>query len=250
MAELRIETPGEGLRLLVMSRGAKRNALSSNLIAALREQVRVAETEGVRALIIAGEGPVFSAGADFSMLQGSSSDLAFDDAMSELTAALMQSPTISFAAIHGACIGAALDLALACDFRVAARDASFSLPAVSMGILYNPRRLRDILPMIDPAIARRLLLLAETLDCGDARMGGLVTHLAEQAGSGAALDAALDHAARAATLPLRAQGAAKAFVAAARRADFNEENWQALRRELLASDERKAALLRARTSRK
>jgi len=119
-----------------------------------------------------------------------------------------------------------------------------------MGILYNPRRLLEIQPMMSAAILRRLLILAETLDCGEAAGSGIVTHVVEQGEADAALDAALAHAARAASLPPRAQHAAKAFIAAARQADYKEADWQALRLELLVSDERKAALRRARTSEK
>ncbi|MFV0245191.1 MAG: MaoC/PaaZ C-terminal domain-containing protein [Qingshengfaniella sp.] len=93
--------------------------------------------------------------------------------MARLTSALANSPLVTFAALHGACIGAGLDLALACDFRVAVLGAFFALPAVEMGILYNPGRLATLLPMLSPGAAARLLLLAERLDCAEALAGGL-----------------------------------------------------------------------------
>ncbi len=249
MGDLRVETPSAQVRLFTLSRAAKRNALSFELIAALREQLQQAEADGIRAVVIAGDGPTFSAGADFSQLKGDVSDLAFDDAMSELTSALMHGPLISFAAIRGGCVGAGLDLALACDFRIASPDAFFALPAARLGILYNPRRLSELESMLAAAIMRRLLVLAETLDCEEASRGGIVTHRAGS-GANAAVDAALEHASQAASLPPLAQRAGKAFLASRFRKEHEQADWQKLRMELLASDERKVALEKARTSRK
>lgn len=250
MADLRVETPREGVRLLVLSRSAKRNALSRDLIETLRQNLHDAAAEGARAVVIAGEGLAFSSGADFADLEGDTSDEDFDAAMSGLTGTLRESPLISFAAINGACVGAGLDLALACDFRVAAPDAVFALPAVRMGILYNPERLAQILPMLSRSAASRLLLLAERLDRDEARAGGIVTHVSDQPGEDAVVEAALDLAAAAVALPALAQGAAKAFATAFDGPAFKASDWQAKRLELLASEERRAALRQARRSKK
>ncbi|MGI6245403.1 MAG: enoyl-CoA hydratase/isomerase family protein [Pseudochelatococcus sp.] len=247
MDDLRIETPADGVRLLVLSRSARRNALSRSLIGALHGAVAAARAEGARAVVIAAEGPVFSAGADFADLDGSTADLAFDDAMSVLTASLRDSAVISIAAIDGACIGAGLDLALACDFRVATPGAVFALPAVRMGILYNPRRLAQILPMISRAAAARLLLLAERLDCAEAQLGGIVTHVTDRPGAEAARDRALALATAAAALPALAQDAAKAFAVSFESPDFKAADWEARRLTLLESDQRREALRQART---
>lgn len=246
MADLAVDTPLDGVRVLTLSCPAKRNALSRGLIAGLRYQVRQAEADGLRALVICGEGPAFCAGADFSDLEGDASDAGFDAAMTELTTALRDSPLVSFAAVQGPCVGAGLDLALACDFRVAAPDALFALPAVKMGILYNPQRLAQILPMLSHAAALRLLLLAERLDRTEALAGGLVTHVADQVGDNGPLALAIRLAGQAASLPSMAQGAAKAFVAAFHGTGFDAADWQARRMELLASAERREALKNAR----
>lgn len=250
MADLSVETCRDGVRLLALARAAKRNALSRDLIDTLCVAIRAAETDGVRAVVIAGEGPVFSAGADFADLEGDGSDEEFDAAMFGLTGRLRQSPMISFAAINGACIGAGFDLAMACDFRVAAPDAVFALPAVRMGILYNPRRLAQILPMLEHSAASRLLLLDERLDRDAATAGGIVTHVSDQPGDNAVVEAALGLAAGAAALPARAQSATKAFLISSSAPDFEASGWQAKRLELLASEERREALRQARESRK
>lgn len=241
MAELRIETPAAGVRLLVISRDEKRNALSPGLIEAIRVQLDAAEQEEIRALVVASEGGVFSAGADLTALKGDSSDLAFDEAMAVLTSALMASPLISFVAIQGACIGAALDFALACDFRMGSIGASFSLPAARLGILYNPRRLAELLRVAGPATARRLLLLAEVINLDEAYRCGIVTHRADHPGPDGALQTALEYAKRAVLIPALAQRTAKAFLMAAGQPGYDEAYWQERRLALLASDERAAA---------
>jgi len=248
MSDLRITDPQPGVRVLTLARPAKRNALSRSLIADLRAALEAAEAADIRAVVLAGEGKGFSAGADFSDLQGDASDQEFDASMSGLTGVLEDSPMISVAAIHGACIGAGLDLALACDFRVSTRDAVFALPAVQMGILYNPARLARVLPMFGHGAAMRLLVLAERLDATEAREAGIVTHLLPEGEAPEAAAAAL--ALRAASLPRQAQAAAKAFVDAFHGTDFNHAEWQARRMELLASEERCEALRRARGEKK
>lgn len=244
MSDLRISDPQPGVRVLTLGRPAKRNALSLGLIGAIRAALGAAEAEGIRAVVLIGEGKGFSAGADFADLQGDASDLDYDAAMSGLTGLLEDSPMVSFAAIHGACIGAGLDLALACDFRLASPDAVFALPAVQMGILYNPTRLARVLPMLSHGAAMRLLLLADRLDATQAQAAGIVTHLLPE--GEAPETGAVALAVRAASLPPQAQAAAKAFVDAFHGTDFKQVEWQARRMELLASDERREALRRAR----
>lgn len=244
MADLIRQAPQSDLRILIMARQAKRNALSRDMIAQLRSALQSAEAEGARSLIIAGDGLAFSAGADLEDLTGAGADESFDDAMWSLTDALRRSPVVSFAAIHGACIGAGLDLAAACDFRVAANHSFFALPAVKMGILYNPRRLSQIAPMLSHAALMRILLLADSLTRDEALAAGFVTHAAHDQAD--ARDIALSLAVASARLPKRAQAAAKDLVQSVVQQGFDHENWQARRRELLNSEERRDALRRAR----
>ncbi|MFV0245190.1 MAG: enoyl-CoA hydratase-related protein [Qingshengfaniella sp.] len=68
MDDLRVDTPEAGIRVLTLTRPARRNALSLALIGALLTEVARAETQAMRALVIAAEGPAFSAGADFTDL--------------------------------------------------------------------------------------------------------------------------------------------------------------------------------------
>lgn len=211
-------------------------------MAELTAAVARLQRDGTRALILAGEGPAFSAGADFQDLTGGPEDEGFDDAMSALTTALEAGPMLSFAAIHGPCMGPGLDLAMACDFSIAGPEARFALPAVRMAILYTPARLEALSRRISPAALNRLVLLAETLDAAAAQGAGLSTHLVDQPGTEAVLTEARRLAEAATELPPEALRLNREFLAALGRGAIDREFWQARRREQLASDERRAAL--------
>ncbi|CAH1691289.1 Enoyl-CoA hydratase [Hyphomicrobiales bacterium] len=245
-ADLEVDIRDGQVAVLVLTRADKRNALSLVLIGALQAALERLEAEGLRAMVLAAEGSAFSSGADFSDLTGDGADEAYDAAMSGLTSALEASPVISVAAIHGPCVGAGLDLALACDFRLATEAASFSLPAVKMGILYNPARLATLAGRLSPGSLQRLLLLGERLDRNAAVAAGIVTHAHPGTKADAAVRGALELAKAAADLPPRAQIASKAFLKAMGREDYAPDVWQQRRMELLSSDERRAALRRAK----
>jgi enoyl-CoA hydratase/carnithine racemase len=122
---------------VVVDRPEKRNALDRVMLQRFEEVL--AEAAGdrtVRAVVLSGEGPVFSAGVDLGMLTG---DVAgeerqpFRHRVASMQATMtaverLEKPVI--AALHGHVVGLALELALACDARVATRDARLGLPEV------------------------------------------------------------------------------------------------------------------------
>jgi enoyl-CoA hydratase/carnithine racemase len=124
----------------------------------------------------------------------------------EEIAALPQ-PTI--AAIHGYCLGGALELALALDFRIADDSAVFGFPEVSLGILASSGGLHRVTRLLGPARAKELFLLSERFGADDARRAGVVTEVVEE---GKALDRALEIAARLAALPRDAVAVTKQAI--------------------------------------
>jgi enoyl-CoA hydratase/carnithine racemase len=102
------------------------------------------------------------------------------------------------AAIHGYCLGGALELALAADFRVADETAVFGLPEVALGILPSSGGTHRLVRIAGPARAKELMLLRERFDAGEALRLGLLTELVEE---GKALSCALELAERIAALP-------------------------------------------------
>lgn len=232
----------DGVARITLARPRCRNALSRQLLVQVAEALAQARSGGARAVVIAGTDGFFSAGADLRELTGTVEDASFDDSVANTCEAIRSSPLPVVAAIEGGCIGAALDLALACDLRVVQRDAFLELPALRMGLLYNPRALARIAKRVPASTLARLLLAGERIVGADAVAAGLATHISE----GDAVALALEVAGRFSGLSAEAVAATKGFLNAVVAQDLDLEPWERLRMALLASSERKTAVERAR----
>jgi enoyl-CoA hydratase/carnithine racemase len=239
---LLIETAGE-VATLTLNRPWCRNALSRELLDCLRSALTCAAADKLHAVILTGAGNCFSAGADISELQGTLEDIGFDDALGDIVEALRNGPFLAIAAVEGACVGAAFDLACACDACVVASNAFFELPAVRLGLLYNPAAIVRIQEMLPAGTVRRLLLLGERIEAGQALSAGIATHLAEAT---TAVSVA-DGIARQAAAGSRALIETKRLLGALQAKPVDLAQWQAIRRDLLASPERQAALAAAKS---
>jgi enoyl-CoA hydratase/carnithine racemase len=207
MSERLVEVRRSGpAGVVTLNREAKLNALSTaveDALATALDDVRDAAT-----VVITGGPRAFSAGADVAEMrdQDPAAILAYyraTGAVYERVAALPQ-PTI--AAISGWCLGGGLELALACDFRVAERSARFGLPEVRIGILPSSGGTHRLARLVGVARAKELVLLRERIDADEAAALGLVT---ETVADGGALDRALALAASLAELPPLAVAVAK-----------------------------------------
>jgi enoyl-CoA hydratase len=161
-----------------------RNALSFAVLDAV-ESALLSADRGLRGAVLTGHGGLFSAGADFTSLTGTEKDVRYDERVDELVKVILELPWPVVAAIEGACMGAAADIALACDFRVVADDAFMEIPAARLGIIYNPASLRRLQARYPDGILRRLLLLGERIRAVQALSTGLATH---SAGNGQAVE--------------------------------------------------------------
>lgn len=127
----------EELRLIWLDRPAKRNALTLAMAEGLRDELRrAARDRGVRAVIVAGIGPSTCAGVDLQeFAEGTSTSIRrLITALAEACAAARRCPRTVAMAIQGHCLGAAVELACACDFRVAEPNARLGMPEVRLGI--------------------------------------------------------------------------------------------------------------------
>src|SRR2546423_10074127 len=124
-----VETEDRGaVRHIVLARPEKRNALSGKLGAELGEAIRTAaDDEAVRVVVVRGEGAMFSSGMDLADLnrlaEEPESVRAYRREILAIWNLLEEMPKPTIAQIHGACLGGAMELALACDMRVMAEDA-------------------------------------------------------------------------------------------------------------------------------
>ena len=154
----------------------------------------VSPLPGLRALLIAGEGPrAFCAGGDikeFSDIRlGADAAQAYNQDVDQALRALAAVPVPTLARIHASCFGGGLMLALACDLRYAAADAGFCAPPAKMGFTYNMVALERLEALVGPGACRDLLFTARTIDAAEALSIGLVNDVSPDA---AALDALLD----------------------------------------------------------
>lgn len=172
----------EGVALIWLNRPDIRNAINDVMIRELRETVRaLGENPAVRAIVLAGKGKAFCAGADLNYMrkvafyteaQNAQEAQNLADMLNEL--ATCPKPTI--ARIHGACFAGGLGLATACDILVASQEASFALTEVRVGLIAA-----TISPYVVRAMgyqsARRYFLTGETIDAGSAYRCGLAHEL-------------------------------------------------------------------------
>jgi 3-hydroxyacyl-CoA dehydrogenase len=160
-----------------------RNAISFAALEALRAAVAraVADPE-VRGIVITGRPDHFSAGADIAIFRDLRTAEAaagvsrrFQEAFQEIE----DSPKPVAAAIGGRVMGGALELALACHYRVAARGSRFNMPEVTLGLLPGAGGTQRLPRLIGLAAALRMMLTAETIDAQRALDLGLIDAVCE-----------------------------------------------------------------------
>jgi enoyl-CoA hydratase len=169
------------LTIVSINRPEKRNALSLPLIRRLNEAVdAVVRDPAVTGVIIAGRGSTFSAGVDLHEFADATPESAAEliQALKALCATVYGSPKPVACAIQGFCIGGALEMAMAADFRVATDDARFAMPEVTVGI---PSVIHAaLLPhYIGIGRARQMLLTGDAVTARTAHDWGLVNYVVD-----------------------------------------------------------------------
>lgn len=177
---IRAERDG-GVALVWLDRPEKRNALTLGMIERIGEELhRAAADQDVLGVIVAGRGPSTCAGIDLGEFAEATpaSIRRLIQALADACAAARECPVPVVAAIQGHCLGAGLELASACDLRVAASGAQLGMPEVSVGIP----------SVIDAALLERLvglgrahemILTGDPVDADQALAWGLVNRVVE-----------------------------------------------------------------------
>lgn len=177
MTDLLCERKGSAL-ILTMNRPQVHNALSSELAAEMQRQVeQVADDREIRTIIITGAGErAFCAGMDLKQRQSLTPDQKWAQSRAgwHLYLALMHSPKAVIAAIGGWCLGGGFELALFCDLRIAADDARFGWPEMTLGA-YPGGGAAIMLPrIVGRARAKELFFTARRVAAQEALRLGLV----------------------------------------------------------------------------
>jgi enoyl-CoA hydratase/carnithine racemase len=231
--------------LLELNRPQARNALSFELLEQLSDALRT-EGEKARAVVLTGAGGrAFSAGFDMKELTGRAGDMAADTAIGNAVDAITHCRAPVIAAIDGYCHGAGVELAVACDVRVASRTLNLALRAVSLGVVYRFELLSRLALLCGLGRAEHLMLTMPSLDAATALEWGLVGEVVEP---GATVARALVLARALEASPRSAVAGTKAsfvMIAEMARTQAALEHADALRREAATSPEREETLARA-----
>lgn len=160
---------------LEMQRPERRNALNGELVDGLREAIENAAQEDVRAVVLTGQGHVFSSGADLSGGQGVADELP--DKARALNIAIDQAPFPVLGAINGPAIGAGVILSMICDLRVVAPEAYFQFPVAKYGIALDNWSIRRLTSLVGAGRARGMLMAAERLTADTALHTGMANRI-------------------------------------------------------------------------
>ena len=176
----------DAVRHVVIDRPEKRNALSRAVIAQLGEALRgAAAAPSVRIVVLRGEGAMFSSGMDTADLGALAADPTRLREYREQILAIwnlcedMAKPTI--AQIHGACLGGAAELALACDMRVMAAEAVIGLVETRVGLVPDVGGCSRLPALVGLGRAKELIMASKVIDGTEAERIGLVNRVAPAA---------------------------------------------------------------------
>ncbi len=255
---IRFEVRGD-VGVATIDRPERRNALNGELCAQLRDHF--AGTPELRAVVVTGAGTAFCAGADLvTRFEGADDGDAvvdtfrpsFEEALDAITD--YRAPVI--AAVNGAAIGAGMQLAVACDLRIAGPEARFAIPGGKLGVHLSAKNIWRLALLVGQGAARDFLLAGRTVDAAEA----LRLRVVERVGDDAVRDALAVADEIAASAPLTMQGhkralnlvaeaqalspAARAEIAALERTAFESQD---LREGIAAFAEKRAPKFRGKS---
>jgi len=162
------------------------NAVNAGIIETLWSELEALDDD-VRVVVLRGEGDrAFSAGADIGGFVGQGDDSGRPAGIQPAADLIERTPVPVVAAIHGYCLGGGLEIALACDFRIATRDAQLGFPEVNLGLLPGGGGTQRAPRLISPGRARWLTMSGERIPAETAEAWGLVEFLVDDLDAGIA----------------------------------------------------------------
>jgi enoyl-CoA hydratase/carnithine racemase len=156
-------THDDGIALIWLNRPERLNAVVPELVDDLLETLDAVGRSGAHAVVLAGRGRAFCAGHDLKEPIPDGDSRARLDRIQDVTRRLRALPQPVIAAVHGYAIGAGAEFALGCDLILAAEDATFAFPEVSLGLSVTGAASRLLPILVGPLKAKELLLLGERI---------------------------------------------------------------------------------------
>ncbi len=171
---IHIEIDGKGIAWITLNRPHRLNAINSEMRQELPQAFQeLAQNDAVRVIVLRGAGgKAFSAGADITEFAGGK-PYQFAE-LGEFFSAPMQCPKPVIAAIDGYALGGGLELALACDFRIASQRSQLGQPEIHLGLIPGGGGTQRLARLIGPARAKELVMLGERIPAEQAAQWGLI----------------------------------------------------------------------------
>jgi len=210
---LQVDRDGPALVLRIHN-PSRANALDTGILDAL---VRAAQAppEDARLIVLTGAGDRhFSSGLDLGDAGGAALEARLrtgEALLGRAAAALSECEVPVVAAVNGAAFGGGLEIAMACDWRIASADATLAMPAARLGVIYAPEGMRRFLLQLGPARTRQLFLTGRPVDARRAMEIGLVDEVVPADALDEAVRAAAEDVAR--SSPLAVAGTRAAIAA-------------------------------------
>ena len=171
------------VRHLILNRPEKRNAMNAELILALSEAIEYAANDPeVRVVVLRGEGAMFSSGVDFAsflpLVEDPTQLRSFRRPLIESWNLLEEMAKPTIAQIHGACIGGALELALACDLRTISDSAIVGLPETRVGLIPDVGGSSRLPALVGIGRAKEMVMASKMINGTEAERIGLANRVA------------------------------------------------------------------------
>lgn len=172
----------QGIYFLTLNRMEARNALDAKMLAEIESALDEAEkSQDVKVIVVQGAGgKSFAAGADIKQLQARKPLEALVPGMQGLYQKIENCSKVTIAAVDGYALGGGCELALACDIRIATKNAKFGLPELNLGIIPGAGGTQRLARIIGKGRALDMILTGKMIDGEEAERIGLVTYYVER----------------------------------------------------------------------
>ena len=218
---------------------SKKNALSLALLTEFENRLeQLQENDKLRALILKGTDDYFSVGADLADISGTLEDQEIDDRIMQVCNLMQLLPIPCLVAVEGPCVGGAVSILLGCDIMVASENAYFEIPAIKLGLLYNPISMKQLYSRFGSGILTRLFLLGERCTAHTLLQTGMAGEIVQDT---KAYQKALKIAQNI-TDTGEAFSATKSLIIALENGEYDLSHWKNIREKNLCSTERIASI--------
>ncbi len=190
---IKFDATRAGVAIVTLNRPDVHNAFNAELIAELTDVfTMISDQTSIRMMILRGEGPSFSAGADLAWMKRAATHTreeneADAERLAEMLLCLHEMPQMTLALVHGTAMGGGAGLVAACDVAIAMASTQFRFSEVRLGL--TPATISPfVVDAIGPRWARALFVTAESFDAAFAEKIGLVQYVAQNADEMAQLE--------------------------------------------------------------